>query len=86
MIPAANTTFLTSAVRPLGVRRELPHLHVFQHALTKGCHGTLLCEGPGGFQPFAEKRMRGSAPAAGAKTREHARASAARSSVYREAV
>ena len=37
----------------LGARRQLPHLHVFEHALTKRCHGTLLCEGPGGFQALA---------------------------------
>ena len=40
----------------LGARRQLPHLHVFEHALTKRCHGTLLCEGPGGFQALAEQR------------------------------
>ena len=55
-------------VRPLGIRRELPHLHVFQHALTKGGHGR-LCEGPGGFQALAKKRMWGSATAADGKTR-----------------
>ena len=40
----------------LGGRRQLPHLHVFEHALTERCHGTLLCEGPGGFQARAEQR------------------------------
>ena len=28
----------------LRVQREIPHLHVFGHALPKGCHGKLLCE------------------------------------------
>jgi hypothetical protein len=31
-------------VRSLGVRRQVPHLHVFDHALPKGCHRKLLCE------------------------------------------
>jgi hypothetical protein len=26
------------------MRREIPYLHVFGHALSKGCHGKLLCE------------------------------------------
>ena len=43
-------------VRALGERRHPSHLHVFEHALTKGCHQTLLCEGPGGFQALAEQR------------------------------
>ena len=43
-------------VRPLGARRQPPHLHVFEHALTKGCHETLLSERPGGFQALAEQR------------------------------
>ena len=30
----------------------------------KGCHQTLLCEGPGGFQALAEQRRRGSRGAA----------------------
>ena len=30
-------------------RRQLPHLHVLEHALTKRCHETLLCEGPRGI-------------------------------------
>jgi len=29
-------------IRPLGMRGELPHLHVFEHAASKGGHGTLL--------------------------------------------
>jgi hypothetical protein len=28
----------------LGLRRKIAHLHVFGHALTKRCHGELLCE------------------------------------------
>ena len=44
-------------VRLLGARRQTPHLHVFEHALTKRGHETLLCEGPGGFQALAEQRM-----------------------------
>src|SRR5437867_2106732 len=28
----------------LRVRRKIPHLHVFGHALPKGCHERLLCE------------------------------------------
>ena len=51
-------------VRALGERRQPSHLHVFEHALTKGCHRTLLCEGPGGFQALAEQRRRGSRAAA----------------------
>jgi hypothetical protein len=34
-------------IRALGERRQLAQLHVFEQALTKGCHGTLLCEGLG---------------------------------------
>ena len=37
-------------IRLLGGRRQPPHLHVFEHALTERCHLALLCEGPGGFQ------------------------------------
>ena len=32
-------------IRPLGMRGELPHLHVFEQASSEGGHGTLLCEG-----------------------------------------
>ena len=28
----------------LGVRRQVPHLHVLSHPLPKGGHGNLLCE------------------------------------------
>ena len=42
----------------LGGRRQPPHLHVFEHALTKGCHQTLLCEGPGGFQGVSQNSVR----------------------------
>ena len=70
-------------VRPLRVRRKLPHLHVFEHALAKGCHEALLCDTPGEFQAF-ERSVRGeSAIAAGGKTLVHARATAARPSDYR---
>src|SRR5271169_3490595 len=31
-------------IRSLGVRREIPHLHVLGHALPEGCHRKLLCE------------------------------------------
>src|SRR5450755_2219458 len=31
-------------VRHLRVWREISHLHVFGHALPKGCHKRLLCE------------------------------------------
>ena len=31
-------------VRALGERRQPSHPHVFEHALTKGCHQTLLCD------------------------------------------
>jgi hypothetical protein len=31
-------------VRPLRVQGEIPHLHVFRHALSKGRHERLLCE------------------------------------------
>ena len=51
-------------VRALGERRQPSHLHVFEHALTKGCHQTLLGEGHGGFQALAEQRRRGSRGAA----------------------
>src|SRR6266404_2080090 len=27
-----------------GMRGEIAHLHILGHALTKGCHGKLLCE------------------------------------------
>ena len=46
-------------VRPLGARGQTPHLHVFEHALTKRCHEALLCKGPGGFQALAEQRKAG---------------------------
>ena len=39
----------TLHVCPLGMRRELPHLHVFEQASSKDCHGTLLCEGAWGI-------------------------------------
>src|SRR5215469_3926575 len=29
----------------LGMRREVPHLHVLGHASSKGCHGKPLCAG-----------------------------------------
>jgi hypothetical protein len=31
-------------IRGLRVQGEIPHLHVFRHALSKGSHGELLCE------------------------------------------
>jgi len=31
-------------IRGLRVQGEIPHLHVFCHALSKGSHGELLCE------------------------------------------
>src|SRR5229473_2016116 len=31
-------------IRGLGVRRQIPHLHVFSHPFPKGGHGKLLCE------------------------------------------
>ena len=44
-------------IRLLRGRRQPPHLHVFEHALTEGCHDALLCERPGEFQALAEQRM-----------------------------
>jgi hypothetical protein len=31
-------------VRRLRIQREIAHLHVFDHALPKGCHGDSFCE------------------------------------------
>ena len=31
-------------IRRLGVRRQVPHLHILDHALPKECHQKLLCE------------------------------------------
>src|SRR6516164_3620786 len=31
-------------IRGLGVRRQVPHLHVLDHALPRACHRKLLCE------------------------------------------
>ena len=73
-------------VRLLGARRQTPHLHVFEHALTKRGHETLLCEGPGGFQALAEQRMARRHTSCGGTTWAAASESAGRSSVYRGAV
>ena len=71
-------------VRALGEQRQPPHLHVFEHALTKGCHQTLLCEGPGGFQALAEQRMAGLTTGCGGRTIwPDASVAAGRLSVYR---
>ena len=70
----------------LRARRQLPHLHVFEHALTKRGHETLLCEGPGGFQALAEQRMARRHASCGGTTWAAASESAGRSSVYRGAV
>ena len=74
-------------VRPLRARRQPPHLHVFEHALTKGCHETLLCEGPGGFQALAEQRMARLTTGCGGRTIwPDASVAVGRSAVYRGAV
>src|SRR6516164_1435715 len=31
-------------IRSLSVRRQVPHLHILDHALPKGCHRKLPCE------------------------------------------
>ena len=40
-------------------RRQIPNLHVFQHALAKRGHGGLLGKRPGAFQAFGREHMRG---------------------------
>ncbi len=39
-------------VGALGRRRQIPNLHVFEHAVAKSGHGELRCERPGAFQAF----------------------------------
>ena len=71
----------------LGARRQLPHLHVLEHALTKRCHETLPCKGPGGFRALTEQRMaRRRTRCSDGTTWLPASESAGRFSVYREAV
>ena len=35
----------TRHIRALGERRQVAQLHVFEQSSSKGCHGTLLCDG-----------------------------------------